>query len=411
VTTVSVTVGQTVQKGDVLAAADSTAAQLQLTSAQATLASAQAKLATDSGGPSALTKAQASNSLSQSKNSYSQAVANRKTTNQQNALSLSQAKAAVTAAQTKLAGDAGGPGTEPYDTDAAALAQAQSNLNSTQLKVNQSNQQASQQVTNASLSLKAAELQYDNNTAPASSATVTADQAQVAAAQATVNADQLAVTDATILAPQDGLIVAVNILPGVSAPSSGYAIEESVDPMVATASFTESDISNLKVGQAAVVDVTAPNLTVNGTVTQIVPTASTSGGASSVVTYAVIVTLTDPQATVLSGMSATVTVTTATVNNAVRVPATALEGSAAAGYSVQVENNGSVTTQAVQVGLVTTSYVQITSGLSEGDTVVVGTTTTRNSTTTTGGSSVSILGGTGVGGAGGFTGGGGFGGR
>jgi len=109
----------------------------------------------------------------------------------------------------------------------------------------------------------------------------------------------------------------------VSAPSSGYAIEESVDPMVATASFTESDISNLKVGQAAVVDVTAPNLTVNGTVTQIVPTASTSGGASSVVTYAVIVTLTDPQATVLSGMSATVTVTTATVNNAVRVPATA----------------------------------------------------------------------------------------
>jgi macrolide-specific efflux system membrane fusion protein len=110
-------------------------------------------------------------------------------------------------------------------------------------------------------------------------------------------------------------------------------------------------------------------------------------------------------------MSATVTVTTATVNNAVRVPATALEGSAAAGYSVQVENNGSVTTQAVQVGLVTTSYVQITSGLSEGDTVVVGTTTTRNSTTTTGGSSVSILGGTGVGGAGGFTGGGGFGGR
>ena len=99
------TVGQTVQKGDTLAVADSTAAQLQLTSAQATLASAQSKLATDSGGPSALTKAQAANSLSQSKNSYSQAVANRKITNQQNALTLSQAKAAVTAAQTKLDGD------------------------------------------------------------------------------------------------------------------------------------------------------------------------------------------------------------------------------------------------------------------------------------------------------------------
>ena len=230
----------------------------------------------------------------------------------------------------------------------------------------------------------------------------------MAAAQATVNADQLAVTDATILAPEDGLIVAVNILPGVSAPS-GYAIEESVAPMVATASFTESDISNLKVGQAAVVNVTAPNLTVNGTVSQIVPTASTSGGASSVVTYAVNVTLSDPPATVLSGMSATVTVTTASVDNALRVPATALEGSAAAGYSVQVESNGSVTTQAVQVGLVTTSYVQITSGLSQGDTVVVGTTTTRNSTTTTTGGNINLGGLTG---GGGFTGpAGGFGGR
>ena len=88
VQTVAVTVGQTVKKGDTLAVADSTAAQLSLTSAQATLASAQSKLTTDSGGPSALTKAQAANQLSQAKNSYSQAVANRKITNQQNALTL-----------------------------------------------------------------------------------------------------------------------------------------------------------------------------------------------------------------------------------------------------------------------------------------------------------------------------------
>jgi len=89
VTTVAVTVGQTVKKGDTLAVADSTAAQLQLTSSQATLASAQSKLTTDSGGPTALTKAQAANQLNQAKNSYSQAVANRKITGQQNSLTLS----------------------------------------------------------------------------------------------------------------------------------------------------------------------------------------------------------------------------------------------------------------------------------------------------------------------------------
>jgi macrolide-specific efflux system membrane fusion protein len=175
--------------------------------------------------------------------------------------------------------------------------------------------------------------------------------------------------------------------------------------MVATASFTESDISNLKVGQAASVTVTATNLIVDGTVSQIVPTASTSGGQSSVVTYAVIVTLSDPPATVLSGMSATVTVTTATVANALRIPATALVGSASAGYTVQVEVGGGVTTQQVSVGLVTTSYVQITSGLNQGDSVVVGTTSTRNSTTTSN-SGAGILGGGGI-----SIPGGGFGGR
>jgi macrolide-specific efflux system membrane fusion protein len=397
-----VTVGQTVKKGDTLAVADSTAAQLQLTSSQATLASAQSKLTTDSGGPTALTKAQAANQLNQAKNSYSQAVANRKIIGQQNSLTLSQSDAAVTAAQTaynKSCTSICDPALQ------AALQAVQNSLTTTRLKISQSNQQAAQQVTNASLNLTAAQLQYQGNTAPAASATVTADQAQVAAAQATVNADQLAVTDATILAPGDGLIVAVNVLPGVNAPSSGYAIEESVAPMVATASFTESDISNLKVGQAASVTVTATNLIVDGTVSQIVPTASTSGGQSSVVTYAVIVTLSDPPATVLSGMSATVTVTTATVANALRIPATALVGSASAGYTVQVEVGGGVTTQQVSVGLVTTSYVQITSGLNQGDSVVVGTTSTRNSTTTSN-SGAGILGGGGI-----SIPGGGFGGR
>jgi multidrug efflux pump subunit AcrA (membrane-fusion protein) len=402
VKTVSATVGQSVKKGDVLAVADDSAAQLQLASVQATLASAQSKLATDQGGPDAVTKAQASNQLSQSKSSYSQALANRTITNQQNALTLSQAKKAVTDAQKKLKADiaAGAPQTT-IDADNNALAQAQSSLSSTQLKVNQSNQQATQQVSNAWLSLGAAQLQYNSKLAPVDSTTILADQAQVASAQAAVNAAQTAVTDATILAPTDGLIVAVNILPGVNAPS-GYAIEESVPPMVATASFTESDITGLKVGQAASVSVTAAKVVVDGTLSQIVPVASSAGGQSSVVTYAVTVTLTDPPATVLAGMSATVTVTTASVASALRVPATALVGSASAGYSVEVQgSDGSVTARSVEVGLVTTSMAQITSGVSEGEAVVVGPTSTRNSTTTTtGGVNLGGLTGGGLGGGG-----------
>ena len=223
----------------------------------------------------------------------------------------------------------------------------------------------------------------------------------MASAQSAVNAALAAVSAATITAPEDGLIVAVNILPGVNAPS-GYAIQISVAPMVATASFAESDISNIKVGQAATVTVTAAKVSVAAIVTQIVPTASAAGGTSSVVTYAVTVTLTSPPETVLAGMSSTVTVVTASVDNAVRVPATALQGSSAAGYTVLIVNaDGSTTSTSVQVGLVTTSMAQITSGLKSGDVVVTGSTATKNSTTTTtGGVNLNPLSGGGTGGFG-----------
>ena len=255
---------------------------------------------------------------------------------------------------------------------------------------------------NASLSYQAAELSYQSKTAPAPTATIQADQAQVASAQAAVNAAQLAVTDSTLMAPADGLVIAVNILPGVNAPT-GYAVEESVGPMVATASFSESDIANLKVGQTATVSVTGAQASVAGALTQIVPvaTSSSGGSGSSVATYAVTVTLTSPPDTVLSGMSATVTVTTASVDNVLRVPATALQGSASAGYTVLVLNaNGSTSTVDVTVGLVTTSMAEIKSGLTVGETVVTGTTATRTTTTTTSNSGINVNSLTGGGGAG-----------
>jgi multidrug efflux pump subunit AcrA (membrane-fusion protein) len=398
VKTVSVTVGQHVTKGTILAAADDTAAQLALVSAQATLASAQSKLATDQTGPDAVTAAQAKNSLSQSWNSYEQAVANRDNTAAQNALTVSQAQAAVTAAQAQLSADTAASAAQAQlDKDTAALQSAQQSLANSQLKATQSNQQAAQGVTSADLNYQSAQLSYQSKTAPAPTATIQGDQAMVASDQATVNAAQLAVTDSTLMAPADGLIIAVNLLPGVNAPS-GYAVEESIGPMVATASFSESDISSLKVGQTASVTVTGAKATVPGTLTQIVPVASSSGSASSVATYAVTVTLTSPPDAVLAGMSASVTVITASVDNALRVPAAALQGSATAGYTVQILNsNGSTASVDVTVGLVTTSMVEIKSGLSVGQTVVTGTTAARTGTTSTsGGVNVQSLTGGGV---------------
>jgi RND family efflux transporter MFP subunit len=237
----------------------------------------------------------------------------------------------------------------------------------------------------ASVDTLTTRLKNDKSSSRTTAATLLSDRANLATAQKTLAAAQLAVTNSTLVAPADGLITAVNILPGSNAPS-GYAIQLAVGPMVATASFAEADITSIKVGQAASVTVTAAKTTIDGTVSQIVPVAATSGGSSSVVGYTVTVTLGSAPETVLSGMSSTVTVTTASVDNVVRVPATALSGSSTAGYTVEVLNgDGSVSSVTVQVGLVTSAYAQITSGLTDGQKVVTGTSSSRNSTTTSNG--------------------------
>jgi multidrug efflux pump subunit AcrA (membrane-fusion protein) len=85
---------------------------------------------------------------------------------------------------------------------------------------------------------------------------------------------------------------------------------------------------------------------------------------------------------VFAGMTAQINVVTASVDNVTRVPSTALQGSSTSGYYIQVVNaGGSVTTANVQVGLVTTAYAQVTSGLSVGQIVVTGTVTSRTSST------------------------------
>ena len=235
------------------------------------------------------------------------------------------------------------------------------------------------------------------------SSTILQDKAQVSSAQAAYDQAKAAASEDQLVAPAAGLVTAVNILPGVNAPS-GYAIEVQSGSLVAVASFTESDVNNLESGQTATISVTALSTSVAGVVASVAPaptsatnssSSSVGGGSqSSVVAYAVRVTLTSPPATVRAGMTATVTVTTGSATDVMRVPATAVSGSASTGYTVRViQSDGSASPVTVGIGLVTSSYVEITSGLSSSDTVVTGTTATRNGTTTGAGFQLSGVGG------------------
>lgn len=390
VTVVNVTVGQAVKKGDLLASADPTYANAALASAQANVDSAQAKLASDMNGADDATKATLQDAINQAKQNLTNAKQSQSINTAQNKLTLQGAEDAVTAAQAKLDADtAAGAAENVIAQDQTSLAAAQNKLASTKLQVTQSNQNASQQVANAGLAVTSAENNYTLKTAPASAATIAQDQAAVLTAQTELTNAQTAVKYANLVAPEDGVVTAVNITPGIAAPSSD-AIQLQSSALQAVASVSETDVASLTLDMAAMVTVTSSTTSISGKLLTISPVSSGTSG-QSVVTYSIVVSLDSVPSGVLSGMTAQVSIRIGSAPNVVAVPATALNGTRD-NYTVKVmDANGTVSSKAVTVGLVTTSLAEIKSGIAAGETVVTGLSTARTQTTTTGGGAGNIL--------------------
>jgi RND family efflux transporter MFP subunit len=206
---------------------------------------------------------------------------------------------------------------------------------------------------------------------------------------------------ATLKAPIDGVVSNINIATGLDAPSGSAIVLNSRTYQVA-ASVVESDLPSVKVGQKVAITVGAVNASLTGTVASIALAPATTSGSSSVVAYPVTVTIDGSDAALRAGMSADVSITVAQASNVLVVPTSALSGSNGNYVARVLVGDKDITTTPVQVGLVTTTGAEVTSGLSEGQTVITGTV----SQTTTGGTTTN----NGRGGFGGGFGGGGFGG-
>jgi macrolide-specific efflux system membrane fusion protein len=184
-----------------------------------------------------------------------------------------------------------------------------------------------------------------------------------------------------------------------------------VSKYTVTAAIAEADIADVSVGQSATV--TFPAITgasSAATVTAIAPTGTTS---NSIVTYATTITLTAPPKNLRIGQTADVTITTASSKaDALYVPAAAIT-TANGTSTVKVIKNGKTTAVTVKTGIVGDDGTEITSGLTAGETIVIGTVSATQTTTGTTGTT-GTNGRTGFGGGAGFGGGtgtGGFGNR
>jgi macrolide-specific efflux system membrane fusion protein len=194
---------------------------------------------------------------------------------------------------------------------------------------------------------------------------------QVSEAQAKVDDLRAQIAGATLLAPVAGLVTEVNVRAGFDAPGGAAFVIDATTYEVTT-DVVESDLVDVELGQTADVRVDAIDADLTGTVTAISPVSDDSSG-SGVVSYPVTVTLDEVPPELHSGMSADVTITTASATNVLTIPSAALLGSDG-DYRVRtLDADGDPVATPVEVGLVTASTAEITSGLTEGQAVVIGT--------------------------------------
>ncbi|MCX7614655.1 MAG: HlyD family efflux transporter periplasmic adaptor subunit [Clostridiales bacterium] len=207
------------------------------------------------------------------------------------------------------------------------------------------------------------------------------DQIKVTAGQAVKKGTVLLTytNGAELTAPVNGVIKTISASEGATARNSTAPafVLMSTDNLITELSVDETDLESLKVDQVAGITVNAlPKVKYTGKVTKISETGAYQNGSS---TFTVTITL-DKTTNVKIGMSADVKIVVASAKDAVAVPIEAVMGSGNNAKVMVVGNDGTVTPVFVKLGLANDAYVQITSGLSKGDTVQYTVQSTSSST-------------------------------
>lgn len=195
-------------------------------------------------------------------------------------------------------------------------------------------------------------------------------EADIAAAQAAVDAAQASLDHAQLLAPFSGTITEVKVKSGdlVSSGDVAFRIDDLASIYI-DLEISEVDLASLKVGQQAVIEFDAiPEAQYRGEVTEIGIVGSVSQG---VVNYPVTVLVTNADENIRPGMTASVTITTAQVEDALLVPNKAIR-TINGQQIVTVLFEGQQISVPVTIGLVGDSMSQVISDqLREGDTVII----------------------------------------
>ena len=213
-----------------------------------------------------------------------------------------------------------------------------------------------------------------------------AAKSQLAAAQAKLTTAQTNLTNATLTSPVAGTVAVVNIVvgdqvsaggtssggtgsagTGSSSTASAAIVVITTDAWVVSTSVTSADLPLLKQGMQAQITPSGSRSLVFGTVSTIGVIATSTSG---VATFPVTIAVTGSPKGLYAGSSATVAIIVKEVADAITVPTAAIRTEGGKTVVSKLVDGAAVTTP-VQVGLVQGSFTQVTSGIAEGDQVVV----------------------------------------
>jgi HlyD family secretion protein len=192
----------------------------------------------------------------------------------------------------------------------------------------------------------------------------------VAAAQARVDAAQATITLSRLTAPFAGTVTEADPMPGdqVSPGTSAFRVDD-LSRLLVDVQVSEVDINSVTVGQP--VGVTFDAVLGREYHGRVVEVSRAGTSVQSVVNFQVTVELTDPDADVKPGMTASVTITIQSLENVLLVPNRAVH-LVNGQRVVYVLRNGQLVEIALTLGASDDTMSQVTSGdLSAGDMLVL----------------------------------------
>jgi hypothetical protein len=192
----------------------------------------------------------------------------------------------------------------------------------------------------------------------------------------------------------------VDISPGdrVSAGSTSAVVTiVGTNQHVVTTTVPLSVADNVKVGDEAALEVNGVAQALAGKVSYVGSLTSANGGTATTTTYPITIVVDPGETQLFDGSGAMVTLTVASVDGVLTVPTSAVTNDGGR-YSVQVMDGGTVTSTSVTVGAIGPDRIQILSGLTSGQQVVLADLAAAIPTSTRQNSNSGLLGGNEAGG-------------